>query len=298
MNILQSIRSFVSTVDAGSIAGGAKRLGVSPAAVSQNIARLEQHLGVRLLHRTTRSVSLTEAGARLYAKLVPALQDVDQALLELDDFRGGPTGTVRINVPEVVVQLLLQQVVPHVLARYPALSVDLVSEGRLVDIVAAGFDAGIRFSESVPQDMVAVPFGGPARFVAVAAPDYLARAGTPDTPDALQRHACIRHRMPSGKLYRWEFERRGEDVVIDVPGRLTLDQIPLMCEAAEGGLGIAYVPEYAVRAALQRGTLVQVLEAWCPAFPGLVLYYPGRRQLPPGLRALIDTLKELLPQEA
>ncbi|WP_192884083.1 LysR family transcriptional regulator [Xanthomonas campestris] len=292
------LAAFTAVATHRSFRRAASEVGLAPSSLSHVISALERNLGVRLLHRTTRSVSLTEAGARLYAKLVPALQDVDQALLELDHFRGGPTGTVRINAPEVVVQLLLQQVVPQVLARYPALSVDLVSEGRLVDIVAAGFDAGIRFSESVPQDMVAVPFGGPARFVAVAAPDYLARAGTPDTPDALQRHACIRHRMPSGKLYRWEFERRGEDVVIDVPGRLTLDQIPLMCEAAEGGLGIAYVPEYAVRAALQRGTLVQVLEAWCPAFPGLVLYYPGRRQVPPGLRALIDTLKELLPQEA
>ena len=144
------LAAFTAVATHRSFRRAASEVGLAPSSLSHVISALERNLGVRLLHRTTRSVSLTEAGARLYAKLVPALQDVDQALLELDDFRGGPTGTVRINVPEVVVQLLLQQVVPHVLARYPALSVDLVSEGRLVDIVAAGFDAGIRFSESVP----------------------------------------------------------------------------------------------------------------------------------------------------
>ncbi|TQU05017.1 LysR family transcriptional regulator [Xanthomonas perforans] len=288
--------AFTAVVTHRSFRRAAAEVGLAPSSLSHVISALERNLGVRLLHRTTRSVSLTEAGERLYARLVPALQEVDHALLALDDFRGGPSGTVRINAPEVVVQVLLQQGVPQVLARHPALSVDLVSEGRLVDIVAAGCDAGIRFSESVPQDMVAVPFGGPTRFLAVAAPAYLARAGIPSTPDALHRHACIRHRMPSGRLYHWEFERRGEEVVIDVPGRLTLDQIAPMREAAEAGLGIAYVPEYAVSAALQRGTLVPVLDAWCPTIPGLVLYYPGHRHLPPGLRAFIETLKELLPQ--
>ncbi|NIJ77750.1 DNA-binding transcriptional LysR family regulator [Xanthomonas campestris] len=289
------LAAFTSVAVHRSFRRAATELGLAPSSLSHLISALERNLGVRLLHRTTRSVSLTEAGERLYAKLVPALQDVEQALSELDAFRSGPAGTVRINAPEVVVRLLLQQVVPEVLARYPALSVDLVSEGRLVDIVAAGFDAGIRLSESVPQDMIAVPFGGQTRFIAVAAPAYLQRAGSPDTPDDLHRHACIRHRMPSGRLYRWEFERRGQELAIDVPGRLTLDQILMMGEAAEAGLGIAYVPEHAVMAALARGTLVRVLEQWCPAIPGLVLYYPGHRQIPPGLRAFIDTLKQVLP---
>ncbi|KAB7768801.1 LysR family transcriptional regulator [Xanthomonas maliensis] len=289
------LAAFLAVASHRSFRRAAVELDLAPSSLSHLIGALERRLQVRLLHRTTRSVSLTEAGQRLADALRPALQQVDQALDALERFRAEVVGTVRINAPEVAVRLLLRQVVPQLLARHPALAVDLVSEGRLVDIVAAGCDAGIRLSESVPQDMVAVPFGGQTRFIAIAAPAYLQRAGCPDTPQELQRHACIRHRMPSGRLASWEFERHGQEVAIDVPGRLTLDQIALMCEAAEAGLGIAYVPEHAALPALARGGVVRVLEPWCPAIPGLVLYYPGHRQVPPGLRAFIDTLKELLP---
>ncbi|MBB2970958.1 LysR family transcriptional regulator [Mesorhizobium sp. RMAD-H1] len=292
---LADLNAFAAVARHRSFKRAADELGLSPSAVSHLMRALERRLGVRLLHRTTRSVSLTEPGEHLLARLAPALRDVDLALEELDPFRGSPSGTVRINAPEAAARLLLERVVPAVLERYPEVAVDIVAEGRLVDIVAEGFDAGVRLGESVPQDMIGVRFGGEVRFLAVASPGYLARSGVPHLPDDLRAHACIRHRMPSGKLYRWEFERHGEEIRIDVPGRLTLDRIELMVEAAERGLGIAYVPEHAIAAQLTEGTLRPVLEDWCPPIPGLILYYPGRRHLPGSLRAFIDTLREVFP---
>ncbi|SDI18700.1 DNA-binding transcriptional regulator, LysR family [Paraburkholderia phenazinium] len=253
---------------------------------------LELDLGVRLLNRTTRSVSLTEAGEQLLKRLTPVLRDLDEALDTVADTGGAPTGTLRINANENAVRLLLKTVVPRFLARYPGMALDLVAEGRLVDIVEQGFDAGVRLGESLPQDMVAVRISEDFRFVAVAAPSYLADRPAPVTPDDLAQHRCIRHRLPSGKLYRWEFAKRGQEVVVNVPGVLTLDHNGLMIEAAADGLGIAYVPETAARAWLDDGRLVTVLDDWCPVIPGLYLYYPGHRHVPAGLRAFIEVLRE------
>ena len=270
----------------------ADELGLSPSTLSHLIRTLEANLGIRLLNRTTRSVSPTEAGTRLLARLGPLMRDFEQALDEIDAERGRVGGTLRINANETTARLLLREVVPVFLERHPEAAVDLVTEGRLVDIVAEGFDAGVRLGEAVPQDMVAVRFGAAVRFLAIAAPAYLAARGTPKTPDDLAGHACIRHRLPSGKLYRWEFERHGQALAIDVPGTLTLDHAGLMVEAAADGLGIAYVAEHAARAQLDDGRLVPVLADWCPPIPGLFLYYPGHRQVPGVLRAFIDVLKE------
>jgi DNA-binding transcriptional LysR family regulator len=245
-----------------------------------------------LLHRTTRSVSTTEAGEKLLARLGPILRDLDGALDEVVEDYGDPSGTLRINVNDVAARMLLASVVPTFLERYPGMALDLVSEGRLVDIVEQGFDAGVRLEEAVPRDMVAVRMGGDARFVAIASPAYLAERTMPIVPEDLRRHRCIRHRLPSGKLYRWEFERRGQEVAIDVPGVLTLDSPGLMVDAALAGLGIAYVSERTVSAQLADGSLVGVLSDWCPAIPGLCLYYSGHRHVPAGLRAFIDVLKE------
>ena len=253
---------------------------------------LEAGVGVRLLHRTTRSVAPTEAGERLVGRLGPVLRDLDGALAELTAGRARPGGTLRINASEVAARLLLGSVVPGFLARYPDVALDLVTEGRLVDIVAEGFDAGVRLGEAVPLDMIAVRFGGDARFVAVAAPAYLAAHPPPRTPDDLHGHACIRVRLPSGKLYRWEFEKNGQVLSVDVPGVLTLDHMDLMADAAVAGLGIAYVPERAARAHLGRGALAAVLDDWCPWIPGLCLYYPGHRHVPPGLQAFIERLRD------
>jgi DNA-binding transcriptional LysR family regulator len=250
-------------------------------------------MGVRLLHRTTRSVSPTEAGEKLLRRLAPVLRDLGEALDFLtEEGHGRLSGTLRINSSDVAARLLLRTVIPRFLARYPDMAIDLVAEGRLVDIVEQGFDAGVRLGESLSQDMVAIPFGGPVRFLAVVAPSYLADRPPLEVPDDLKRHRCIRHRLPSGKRYRWEFAKHGQEVVVDVPGALTLDNNALMIEAATDGLGIAYVPEYAARSLLQSGQLVNVLDDWCPVIPGLCLYYPGHRHVPPGLRAFIDMLKE------
>lgn len=292
---LNDLRAFTAVVTHRSFRRAADELGLSPSSLSHTLRTLERNLGVRLLNRTTRSVSPTEAGDRLLGRLRPVLRDIELALGEVDAFREIPSGTVRINAPETAARLLLRFVVPVFRDRYPNVAVDLVTEGRLVDIVADGFDAGVRLGETVPQDMIAVHFDGGARFLAVAARAYLERAGTPLMPDDLQRHSCIRHRMPSGRLYRWEFERHGQEMVVDVPGMVTLDHIGLMMEAAIDGLGIAYVPERAAREFLRDGRLVAVLEDWCPAIPGLFLYYPGRRQVPASLRAFIETLKEAMP---
>jgi DNA-binding transcriptional LysR family regulator len=253
---------------------------------------LEQNLGVRLLNRTTRSVSLTEAGGRLLADIIPVLQGLDTALDTLADARGSPAGNLRISANKGAARLLLREVVPQFLSRYPNVELDLVSDGRLVDIVATGFDAGIRLAEDVPQDMIAVRFRGDVRFVAVASPAYLAPRTIPTTPDDLRLHRCIRHRLPSGKRYRWEFSKHGEEMIVEVPGALTLDDVDLMADAAADGLGIAYVPEACARNGLESGRLVSVLTDWCPPIPGLTLYYPGNRHVPSALRAFIDVLKE------
>ncbi len=270
----------------------ADELQLSPSTLSHVIRALEARVGVRLLHRTTRSVSATEAGQLLVARLTPVLRDLDLALAEVDGFRARPSGTLRINSAEGPARMLLAGVVPAFLARHPEMSLDLVTEGRLVDIVAEGFDAGVRLGEAVPQDMVAVRFGGPVRFVAVASPGYLAGKDAPRTPDDLSRHPCIRFRLRSGRLFRWEFARHGQELAVEVTGPLILDHVELMAEAATAGLGIAYVPERTADPFVAAGRLVTVLDEWCPRIPGLFLYYPGHRQVPPGLRAFIDVLKQ------
>lgn len=178
------------------------------------------------------------------------------------------------------------------LQRYPEMKLDLVTEGRLIDIVVEGYDAGIRLAETVPQDMIAVPFGDRQRFAVVGSPEYFARHERPRTPADLTSHRCIRSRMPSGQIYQWEFERRGQAVRVDVEGTLTLDEPDLMLAAARDGLGLTYLTEWNVNADLEAGTLVRVLEDWTPPLDGLCLYYPGRRHAPAGLRALIETIRE------
>ena len=266
-------------------------LGITRSTLSHAVRGLEDSVGARLLHRTTRSVSLTEAGERLLGRLDPLMSDLDAALQEVAGEHGQTTGTLRINGGENAIRLLLQTVVPEFLARYPGVELDLVADGRLVDIVEQGFDAGVRLGEAVPKDMVAVRLGHDMRFLAVASPKYLAAHPAPKTPDALMQHQCIRQRLPSGKRYRWEFLKQRQEVAIDVPGALTLDNNQLIVEAAIDGLGIAYVPEPYARAALHDKRLVTVLEDWCPTIPGLFLYFPRTRHMPANLRALIDLVR-------
>lgn len=288
---LADMAAFAAIARQRSFRKAADELGLAPSTLSHMMRTLEARMGVRLLQRTTRSVAPTEAGGRLLARLQPALQALDQALDEVNAFRDGPTGTLRINTSEAAAALLLERIVPAFLAEHPQMALDLVTDGRLIDIVAEGFDAGVRLGESVPQDMIAIAIDGPTRFLAVAAPTYLAAHGQPRTPQDLQRHACIRHRLPSGKPYRWEFARRGQEVAIDVPGTLMLDHTGLMVQAAVAELGIAYVPQRVAQHALDSGALRAVLEPWCPQIPGLYLYYPGHRHVPAGLKAFIAVVR-------
>lgn len=287
---LNDLAAFTLVAEQRSFRKAADMLGVSRSSLSHAIAGLERNLGVRLLHRTTRSVAPTNAGEHLLQRLKPVLQDLDRAIDAASEEGGHPRGTLRINGGEGGMRLLLQRVVPVFLERYPNVALDLVTDGRLIDIVDQGFDAGIRLAEAVPQDMIAVPLGEDFRFLAVAAPAYVAKRGRPRTPDDLAQYSCIRQRLPSGKLYRWEFEKRGQEIAIDVPGAMTLDHTMLLIEAATDGLGIAYVPEIAAHSRLDDGRLIALLEDWSPPVEGLRLYYPGHRHVPASLRAFIDVM--------
>jgi len=274
-----------------SFRAAASELSVSTSALSHSIAGLEARIGVRLFNRTTRSVSLSEAGAQFVQNVAPALSTIRDALEQAGSFRDTPSGTLRINTSVGAAHQAMPVFVAF-LQRYPDMKLDIVTEGRLIDIVVEGFDAGIRLLETVPQDMIAVPFGERQRFAVVGSPAYFSGHKPPRTPADLAAHRCIRSRMPSGSIYQWEFERHGQTVRIDGDGALTLDEPGMMLAAARAGLGLAYLTEWNVSADLVAGTLVRVLEEWTPPLDGLCLYYPGRRHVPAGLRALIDMIRD------
>ncbi len=295
----QSTRASIPELD-GAIAvaaqhsfrRAAEQLGVSASALSHAVASLEQRLGVKLFHRTTRSVSLTEAGARFVERVRPALGQIADAIEGVNDYRVTPTGTLRINASLPGAERIFEPVVLPFLDRYPDMRVDLVTEGRLVDIVAEGFDAGIRAEEVVPRDMVAVPCSPPIRFVVVGSPDYFERHGRPRTPADLHRHACIRKRMPSGALLPWEFEKGARAISVDVNGALTLDANELAIATALSGRALAWLHEWSVERLIAERRLVTVLDDWSPSSSGLCLYYPPHRHASAGLRAFVAMLRE------
>jgi DNA-binding transcriptional LysR family regulator len=289
---LVELEAVVAVARRGNFRTAAKDLGMSSSALSHAVRGLEARLGVRLFNRTTRSVSLSQAGEQFVATIAPALSDIHGAMEAVNRHRDTPAGTLRLNTSAGAVRRILTPIVLAYLRRYPEMKVDIVTEGRLVDIVVDGFDAGIRPAETVPQDMIAVPFGPKLRFAVVATPGYFAGRQRPQVPGDLMAHDCIRIRMPSGTLYRWEFERAGETLALDVPGPIILDESTLMVEATLAGAGIGYLAEWSAQDHIQAGRLVRVLEDWSPSFPGLALYYPGRRHVPAGLRAFIDLIRE------
>ena len=271
----------------------AAELGMSTTALSHAVAGLEERLGVRLFHRTTRSVSLTEAGERFIARLTPALGEIHAAMDSARSKGGQPAGVLRLNAALGAARMVFAPLVPEYLRRYPGMTVDIVTEGRLVDIVAEGFDAGVRPSDLVPRDMVRVSLPGTLRLVVVATPEYLARQAPPESPADLDRHHCIRTRMPSGAPARWEFLQHGEPLQVEVPGRLVLDAPALILDAARAGLGLAQLAEWYVADDLASGRLVRVLTEWTQPLPGLALYYPAGRHVPPGLAAFVRLIREL-----
>jgi DNA-binding transcriptional LysR family regulator len=276
-----------------SFRAAATELGTSTSALSHTIAALEARLGVRLFNRTTRSVALSDAGEQFVADITPAVAAIRDAMEKAGNRRRTPTGSLRLNTHASAARHIMEPIILEYRRRYPEVNIDLVTEGRLVDIVAGGFDAGIRLAEAIPKDMVAVPLGPKLRMAVVGTPSYFAAHPAPRTPADLAAHECIRIRLPSGGLYSWEFERRGAAVAVDVKGALTLDDADLMLAAARAGTGLAYLTEWYVSADLAEGRLQQVLEAWTPYFPGLCLYYPSRRHVPASLRALLNLIEEV-----
>ena len=276
----------------------AEMLGLKRSSLSHLVKTLEHNLGVQLFQRTTRSVSLTDAGQQLLDRLAPLLNEMDEVLHDVSARRQQHAGTLRISASDAAIGILLEKVVPGFCADYPNIQLDLAAQGELVDITAAGFDAGIRLLEDVPQDMVAIALGGPLNFITVASPDYLATHGPIEQPQDLLQQQCIRHRLPSGKRYRWEYEKAGERYEMDVPGTITLDNNALMTRAAISGLGIAYVPSLYAETALQSGQLVERLADWRVQSAGLALWFPPNQHQSMALRLFIDALKSSLPRQS
>lgn len=264
---------------------------VAPSAISHAIRSLETRVGVRLFHRTTRSVALTEAGERFFAELTPAFHQIETALDGLNSYRDTPFGSVRLNIPNSIAPFVLQNVIGPIIRQNPGLHLDIIATDRLVDIVEDGFDAGVRFGERLSQDMIAVRIKPSLRFAVVGSPDYFREREIPLNPGDLRSHACIRYRFPSGTIFNWQFERDGEEVDVEVDGPITLDDQELMVEAALQGCGLAYVWDNRVAAHVATGALIRCLDDWCAPDDGLFLYYPSRRHLSAGLRALIGMLR-------
>jgi len=289
---LTELEVVMAVVRRGSFRGAAQELNMSATAVSNAIAGLESRLQTRLFNRTTRSVALTDAGQRYVARIGPALKAIRQASEEIHSETDEPAGTLRLNVPNNIGTLFLDDLLIDYMIRYPKMRVETVSEARLIDIVAEGFDAGIRLEESVPQDMIAIPLTGDIRQLVTATPDYFARHGIPQTPDDLRHHQGIGMRMSHGGIYRWELERRGERYALAVPPRFATSDLFASIRAVKAGLGVGFLPELYIQQELASGELVSVLNDWTQPFAGLRLYYPGHRHVPPGLRALVALVRE------
>jgi len=289
---LADLQAFAAVARHGGFRVAATASGASASALSEAVRRLEARLAVRLFNRTTRSVTLTEAGQRLLERLVPALDGVRDALDVIDGFRQGPAGVLRLNVPAIVAYAVLPPIAVRFLKAHPGVSLEVVAEDRFIDVLAAGFDAGVRYDERLEQDMIAIPIGPrQQRFVTAASPAYWAAHDRPTHPRELMNHPCVRHRFADRPAYAWEFEKDGEVIRIDPPARVISTGLELELEAALQGLGVIGTFEEFLAPHLDRGALEPVLEDWQPSFPGPFLYYPSRRHMPSPLRAFVDFLK-------
>ncbi|RWM33519.1 LysR family transcriptional regulator [Mesorhizobium sp.] len=285
---LSQLAVLATVAQCASFRGAARELGIAPSAVSHAVSTLEARLGVRLLARSTRSVSPTEEGAQLLERLRPALSEIDLALETAVEARDRPAGNLRLTVPRTAAHLTLTPRLGAFTAAYPDIVLEIVIEDRFTDVVEGGFDAGVRLGESLQRDMIAVRIGPDMRGAVVGAPSYFEAMPKPSHPRELVGHRCIRFRFSSGILYRWEFEKDGEEIEIAAQGPLILDEDHLIAQAAMDGAGLAFVFEPYVRAPLADGRLIRVLEEWCPSFDGFFVYYPSRRQMRPALRAFVD----------
>lgn len=288
---LDDLAAFAAVARTRSFTRAAAEIGVSPSALSHAMRGLETRLGVRLLARTTRSVAPTPPGERLLRSLEPALDEVARGLAALAEWRSEPSGTLRLTTFSYAARAVLEPSLPRFLLDHPAISVEVLVDDRLADLVAAGFDAGIRFGEAVEGDMVAVRVGPDLRTVVVGTPSYFSRHPRPESPADLEAHPCVNYRLVGGGgLLPWEFARDGRDVRVRASGQFVANDGALTAAAVRAGAGLGYMLESDVAADLAAGRLVQVLDAWCPPFPGCHLYYPNR-QISPALRALVDALR-------
>jgi DNA-binding transcriptional LysR family regulator len=288
---LSQLAVLATVAQCGSFRGAAKELAIAPSAVSHAVSSLEARLGVRLLARSTRSVAPTEEGAQLLERLRPALSEIDLALESAIEARDRPAGNLRLTVPRTAAHLALTPRLGGFAAAYPDIVLEIVIEDRFTDVVEGGFDAGVRLGESLQRDMIAVRIGPDIRGAVVGAPSYFRAMPEPRHPSDLADHRCLRFRFSSGILYRWEFEKDGEEIELAVQGPLILDEDHLIANAAVDGAGLAFLFEDYVREAIADGRLIRVLEDWCQPFDGFFVYYPSRRQMRPALRAFVDFFK-------
>lgn len=289
---LAELDAVLAIARRGKFRAAALELGMSTSALSNAVGKLERQLGVRLFNRTTRSVSLTEAGQNFVDQVGTALQSIHEAMDAARSQQATPSGTLRINAFPTAAREIFASLVLPFQARYPEVHVDIVTEGRLIDIVAGGFDLGVRSADLVPVDMIAVPLGSARRNVVVGTPEYFKRRGRPLVPQDLEGHSCIRVRLPNGAIYRWPFEKDGHAVHVDVEGALTLDEASLARTAVLASVGLTLAMESDVRADVEAGRLERVLEDWTPALAPLCLYYPSRRNPTAAFKAFVDLARE------
>ncbi|MGF7172135.1 DNA-binding transcriptional LysR family regulator [Sphingobium xanthum] len=291
-----NLAAFVAVAQERSFTKAAAKLGVSQSALSQTIKALEARLNIRLLTRNTRSVSATEAGQRLLVTLAPRFDEIELELAALSELRDKPAGTIRITAGEHAALTVLQPALKRILPDHPDISVEIIVDYGLTDIVAEGYDAGVRLGEQLAKDMIAVPIGPPMRMAVVAAPSYLERHSVPQTPHDLTSHNCINIRMPTyGGLSVWEFDQDGKETRVRVEGQLVFNNAPLRLASACDGLGMAYMPEDLVLRHISDGRLIRVLEDWCEPFAGYHLYYPSRRHASPAFALIVDALRYRAP---
>ena len=296
---LNDLLAFLTVGQERSFTRAAAKLGVSQSALSHTIRGLEEQLGLRLLTRTTRSVSPTEAGERLLHTIGPRFEEIESELAALSEFREKPAGTIRITATDYAVETILWPKLTRFLRRYPDVKVEVIIDYGLTDIVAERFDAGIRSGEQVAKDMIAVRIGPDMRSAVVGAPSYFEGRSEPKRPQELIGHNCINLRLPTrGGLYAWEFEKDGREVKVHVQGQLVFNGTFQMLNAALVGFGLAYVPEDVAQPHLAKGRLRRVLDDWCPPYPGYHLYYPSRRQATPAFALLVEALRYRVPKPA
>ena len=287
-----ALEAFLAVARHQSFRKAATERGVSSSALSHTIRGLEQTLGVRLFNRTNRSIRITAAGEQLLNRIGPALGDIAGAIEQARSGRDRPYGTLRLNVPRNAAEVVIKPVMSRFLMAHPEITLDVVTQDGFVDVVAEGFDAGIRTGEHLAQDMISVPVGPPLRFAVVGAPKYFAGREPPRVPQDLLGHHCVMRRFPSGATYSWAFARGSEAIDIEVSGHLVVDDRSLIIKAALDGLGLAHIHAALVEEQIGRGELVRVLEEWCPDLPPFFLYYPGRRHVPAPLRAFISFMRD------